>query len=198
MRNYIGLAYQFFNLTREAINEMEKQGNFNVTISDPNPNVEESWKIYEELTKWNDYNIGVPVLFNFYHGLELFMKGLLQKLDCKEKINNHKLTELESKLKSKIPAIPESLVDILNIHLSDRSPFHEFFKTNKSSVDNFYELLKYPESKKGKEFYFWDIQGQDELGLTKFKEIRKATIDLKEEVIKWNKSKTEPNKFKSM
>jgi hypothetical protein len=189
MRNYIGLAYQFFNLTREAINEMVKQGNYTMNISDPQPDEEQSWKTYEEQTRWNDFNIGVPILFNFYHGLELFMKGLLQELGNEEKMTSHKLTDLESRLKNKTLGIPESMLDILNLHLSNRSPFHEFFVTNNLGIDNFYELLKYPESKKGQEFFFWDIRGQEQQGLKKFEEIKKATIVLKEEVIKWNKNK---------
>jgi hypothetical protein len=189
MKNYIGLAYQFFNLTREAINEMVEQGNYTMTFSDPEPDEEKAWKSYDEQTRWNDFSIGVPVLFNFYHGLELFMKGLLQDLGHDEKMTNHRLTDLESALKGKNPGLPESLMDILNLHLSSRSPFHNFFETNNSGIDTFYELLKYPESKKGQEFFFGDIQGQEQQGLKRFKEIRKATIDLKEELIKWNKNK---------
>lgn len=154
MRNYKGLVYQFFNLTREAINEMVKQGNHNVTFSDPQPNEKEGWRSYEEQTRCNDFNIGVPILFNFYHGLELFMKGLLQEQGHEEKITGHRLTDLECALKRKTPGLPESILDILNIHLSNRSQYNDFFAKNNSGVDNFYELLKYPESKKDKSFSF--------------------------------------------
>ena len=76
--NYIGITYQFWNLVRESINEMEKINNVNLLISGYDSNISdaESFEIYEEKTKWNDFKIGVPVLFNYYHGLELLMKGL--------------------------------------------------------------------------------------------------------------------------
>jgi len=32
---------------------------------------------FEEHTKWADSNIAEPVLFNFYHGLELSLKSLI-------------------------------------------------------------------------------------------------------------------------
>jgi hypothetical protein len=189
MKDYIGLAYQFFTITREAINEMEKQGNKSIVISDTEYNEEKSWKAYDEKTKWNDFNIGVPVLFNFYHGLELFMKGLLQELNPAVRVTNHKLTGLESKLKLAIPELPKSLLDNIKKQITSRSPFHEFFQANKLGVDKFYELLKYPDSKQGQEFCYSDIRGKEQLGLSKFQEIRKSTIDLREEFIKWKKRK---------
>lgn len=169
---------------------MERQGNKSIIFSDQESDEEKSWNAYIDKTKWNDFNIGVPVLFNFYHGLELFMKGLLQELNPDVRVTNHKLTELELKLKSAIPEIPESLLNILNIHLSSRSPFHNFFQTNKLGVDKFYELLKYPESLGGQEFYFSDIRGNEQLGLSKFRKIRKSIIDLKKEIIEWKRNKS--------
>ena len=88
--NFIGLAYQFWNLTRESVIEMEKLNNSSMIVSDfdPNQTDEESWTEYEHKTRWNDFNIGIPILFNFYHGLELFMKGLLQEIG---KLNDIKM-----------------------------------------------------------------------------------------------------------
>ncbi len=79
--NFIGTAYQFWNLVREAINEMGKINYKNVTFSKPDPSIsyEESRGKYDQKTRWNDFKIGVPLLFNYYHGLELLMKGLLQE-----------------------------------------------------------------------------------------------------------------------
>lgn len=61
---------------------MGKQGNKKLIMSlyDPNETDEQSRQNYYQKTKWNDFNIGVPILFNFYHGLELCMKGLLQEI----------------------------------------------------------------------------------------------------------------------
>ena len=93
--NYIGITYQFWNLVRESINEMEKINNVSLLISGHDSNISdaESREIYEEKTKWNDFKIGVPVLFNYYHGLELLMKGLLQEINVEPRKKNHKLTE---------------------------------------------------------------------------------------------------------
>lgn len=187
MSNYFGLAYQFFNLTREAINEMVNQGNFTTTFTDPQPTREDSWKLHDKLTRWNDFNIGVPVLFNFYHGLELFMKGILYKNGYHQK-TSHNLTGLLDELKSIRPEVPPDILNLLELHLSKKSPFNGFFKTNDLNVDKYYELLKYPESKKGIEFYFFDIRGKESEGLENFKVVRQTTIDLKNEIVKWNQN----------
>lgn len=189
MSDYFGLAYQFFNLTRESINEMDKQGNHTMIFSDPHDISEEFWETYEKQTCWNDFNVGIPILFNFYHGLELFMKALLYELYPNQKITTHKLSSLLLQLQTGTKKLPEQLLIILENHLSDKSPFYDFFKTNGLSVDSYYELLKYPESKKGQPFYFSDIRGNENLGIEKFKRIRKAIIDLKQEIIDWNKSR---------
>ena len=80
MSKYISHSYNFWTLTRNSIEEMERQGNKNYVVSEYSESVteKESWQIFELQTKWNDQNIGIPILFNFYHGLELYMKGLLE------------------------------------------------------------------------------------------------------------------------
>jgi hypothetical protein len=181
MSRYISLAYQFFNLTRETINEMEKQGNDLVIVSDCEMTDDESWAKYENETRWSDQNIGVPTLFNFYHGLELLMKGLIERWGHQLK-SNHKLTELLATVKE-IPEVTDSLIEALEVHLSDGSPFFEFFQENGGNVDKYYELLKYPESKKGEKFNFQFIRGREKEGLKRLLTIRDATIKLKEEII---------------
>ena len=57
--NYLGLAYQFWTLTKESINEMEKQGNKKLIMSlyDPNETDEQSHNNYYQATRWNDFNM---------------------------------------------------------------------------------------------------------------------------------------------
>lgn len=189
MANYIGLAYQFFNLTRESISEMEKQGNKSMIFSNPIDDEELAWLQYEDKTRWNDFNVGVPILYNFYHGLELYMKGLIYSDDSAGRSTNHRLTELFEKLKAPAYSIPIRILDILERNLTERSPFHEFFERNGGNVDNYYEFLRYPESKRNIHFNFSMIRGTEEIGLYKFKEIRSDVVSLKEEIVTWNKSK---------
>ena len=99
MSKYISHSYNFWSLTRNSIEEMEKQGNKTIIVSEYSENITEkqSWKNYELLTNWNDQNIGIPVLFNFYHGLELFMKGLLEIKRITFETSKHNLKSLYEK-----------------------------------------------------------------------------------------------------
>jgi len=76
---FIGLGYNFLQLTINSIEELENQGNKNLLFLDGNLSEDESWLKYDQQTKWNDNNIAIPVLFNFYHGIELVLKGLILK-----------------------------------------------------------------------------------------------------------------------
>jgi hypothetical protein len=50
---------------------MNKQGNKTMIFMDGDLSEEDSDLEFNEGTKWNDLNIGIPILFNFFHGIEL-------------------------------------------------------------------------------------------------------------------------------
>jgi len=183
--NYIGLAYQFFNLAREAITEMEKQGNKSLIISNGSSNDEDSWVEYEHNTRWNDFNIGVPVLFNFYHGLELLMKGLLQEIGNNQKVTNHTLSEHFQSLQNHPNKISNELTSILQKYIFNQNPFNDFFLENEVTPDKFYQLLKYPESLKGESYNFSRVRGNENIGLLRFLEVKRDIINLRNAIIKW-------------
>ncbi len=190
--NYLGLSYQFWTLTKESINEMGKQGNKKLIMSlyDSNETDEQSHKNYYQKTKWNDFNIGVPILFNFYHGLELCMKGLLQEIGKIPTNKTHKLSgyfQIISENDSVF--IPEIIASIGKV-LNSENPFYDFFKSNNSNVDNYYQLLRYPESIKGNNFLHGEIRGREEIGLNNFNSIKNSCIEIENAIIKWFEKKT--------
>ena len=189
--NYLGLSYQFWTLTKESINEMKKQGNKKLIMSlyDPNQTDEEFHQSYYQKTKWNDFNIGVPILFNFYHGLELCMKGLLQEIGKLPTTNKtHGLTGhyklIQENKNEFIPEIFTSLDKVLSIN----NTFSDFFESNKSNVNNYYQLLRYPESYKGDNIYYHgEIRGKEKIGLENFESIKNSCNEIEEAIIKWFK-----------
>jgi hypothetical protein len=192
--NYLGLSYQFWTLTKESINEMGKQGNKKLIMSlyDSNETDEQSHQNYYQKTKWNDFNIGVPILFNFYHGLELCMKGLLQEIGKLPTNKNHKLSgyfKIISENNSVF--IPEIIASIGKV-LNSENPFYDFFKSNNSNVDNYYQLLRYPESVKGNNFLHGEIRGREQIGLNNFNSIKNSCIEIEKAIIKWFEKKTYP------
>jgi hypothetical protein len=166
---------------------MEKQGNEKLIISlyDSNQTDQESHENYYQKTKWNDFNIGVPILFNFYHGLELCMKGLLQEVGIKPTNKTHKLNGYFKLIKeNKSLFIPEIITSIGKV-LDENNPFSEFFKSNNSNVDNYYQLLRYPESIKGDDFLHGEIRGKEKIGLKNFESIKNGCVEIENAIIKW-------------
>ena len=176
--NYIGLSYQFLNLAKEAINEMEKQDNRTLTLSDAKENKDDSWSEYENNTRWNDMNVGVPILFNFYHGLELMMKGLTFEVSKDVKLD-HNIESIYKNLASMPDGISNELISLFSKYIVDDSPFHQFFKDNKSSPKDFFNVLKYPESKNKTRFSFSTIRGNEDNGLKRFIEMILLIFELK-------------------
>ncbi len=186
--NYIDFAYQFWNLTREAICEMEKLGNKSMIISDRNRNEteEESELAFQEKIKWNDLKVGVPILYNFYHGLELFMKGLLQEVGKLPTEKNHRLSKYYDLIDENRVLFTSELIDLLKRFIEENNPFQSFFDDNDGRVDDFYLFLRYPESRSSTQSYkFKEIRGNEKPGLERFLEIRQGCIDLRNSFIKW-------------
>tara|TARA_R110002072_G_scaffold139442_2_gene283059 strand:+ start:1416 stop:2045 length:630 start_codon:yes stop_codon:yes gene_type:complete len=190
--NYLGLSYQFWTLTKESINEMGKQGNKKLIMSlyDPNETDEQSHQNYYQKTKWNDFNIGVPILFNFYHGLELCMKGLLQEIGKLPTNKNHKLSGYFQIISENNSVFIPEIIDSIGKVLNSENPFHDFFKSNNSNVDNYYQLLRYPESVKGNNFLHGEIRGREQIGLNNFNSIKNRCIEIEKAIIKWFEKKT--------
>ena len=71
--SFLILSENYLSLARNALEVPIEQGNVFVVIKDHKI----SEKELTEETKWSDFKIMVPILYNFYHGLELLMKGFL-------------------------------------------------------------------------------------------------------------------------
>jgi len=186
--NYFSLSYNYWTLIKSSIDEMEIQGNKTLIVSShkPNETIEQSFKDYYQKTKWNDVNIGVPILFNFYHGLELCMKGLLQEIEKLPTNKTHKLTDyFELILENASLFIPEILTSIGKV-MNANDPFY-FFKSNNSNLDNYHELLRYPESKKGNLFSHNEIRRKGETGIKNFRTIKNRCVEIENAIKKWFK-----------
>jgi hypothetical protein len=184
MSSLIGLAYNFWSLTRNSIDEMEKQGNA-VAIFSTNLNESDSWQNYELKTKWNDNNIGVPILFNFYHGLELYMKGLLELKNI-EVASTHNLKSLFETKKANETLYSEPLVSLLSQHILDSKIEKSFFEPNGLSMSDFYICFRYPKNNKGNKMYqFQNIRGGVDETMKAYKSLRKSTIDFYDVTVDW-------------
>ncbi|MDI5993450.1 HEPN domain-containing protein [Pseudomonas sp. MDMC216] len=166
---FYGLCLNFWQLTLNASSELIKAGNSSSMSY-------EGWhwpsdEEFEEHTKWSDSNIAEPVLFNFYHGIELSLKSLiLAKGNEIEK--NHKLTELLQAVSELYQS--EELLCFYGkyIHL-DKSPLviQEFCKASDITMDFYFQSLKYPVSTKGEDFDLSLLRAREHHGIAFFQEL---------------------------
>jgi HEPN domain-containing protein len=181
--SFISLGYNFLQLTINSIDEMEKQGNKSTILSSGRLNREDSWKKYEELTNWNDHNIAIPVLFNFYHGVELVLKGLYLESGHETLAKTHRLSELLQKLES-VQSPPDNILLDFFKGLLSYDP-NGFYQKNNTYIDEYYLLLKYPELGPDKEVKYFMIRSQEAEGLKTFTEVRELAKGVKESIRAW-------------
>ncbi len=106
------------------------QGNQYIIIGD----TPISPKDYEEQTKWSDHNISLPLIYNFYHGLELLLKGfvLLKNTNQNPRLN-HKIEQLLDDFKAYFSNEVE-LIALLEKYIS-RNPQIEGGRSSDISVE---------------------------------------------------------------
>lgn len=184
----IGLAFQtlsnkYLLLVKNILDETIKQGNLWI-LTDEN---EISQKDYDEKTKWSDFNIIIPMLFNFYHGVELLFKGFLAfKINLK---STHKITELFNQFKnnydenSNISDILKKYIEISNNTMPEI--LRLTLENNNKTVDNLYEFLRYPTTKDiTKMNNYFNLKYKDRSGIDFFKNLKNDVDVLIKESVK--------------
>lgn len=136
------LGIKYLQLVQGVLRETIAQGNQHMLIFDR----EFSWVEYHEQTRWSDFNVAEPVLFNFYHGLELIMKGLLHLVNGQQVQPSH---DLENLLKAilKDTRFSAGIKNIFERHLMVKNlppQLRDFLNQNHLDVDMLYGALRYP------------------------------------------------------
>lgn len=147
--DYWLLGAQYLQLAEASCNELvaSKNAHF-VTEAGRLPSATD----YKEKTKWSDHTVGIAVLFNYFHGIEVILKGFIV-LAGDAVPRHHKLTALLSDFEAKFPeSTVANLIRSSTIEQDVDTPLGRFFQINEISVDAWYEALKYPESNKGQLF----------------------------------------------
>lgn len=184
MSLYISLAYNYWQLVRNSVEEMELQENKTSVIQEYDEENTNDWSYFEENTKWNDQNIGIPLLYNFYHGLELFMKGLLE-LNKSEIPKGHNLFKLYELLKTNEICYPKEMIRKLKSYVYDFKELNVFFNQNKIDSSKFYECFRYPINKENMNFYFGAIRGKQNVSFELYKKLHIGTIEFYNLLVQW-------------
>ena len=164
---------QYLHLAKTVANETVDQGNAHAVITDHKISLNE----YDEKTKWSDHNLVIPILFNFYHGLEVTMKGFICVRDPAIE-PSHKLSKLLEAFKAEY-GITELSELVSKYVVTERLPdlLANFLSTSDISIDDYYQSLKYAESVKGQKFAHHPLKYQGSAGVQFF-------IDLRDDITK--------------
>jgi hypothetical protein len=112
---------------------------------------------YFRKTKCSDHSVGVAILFNFYHGIELVLKAALVQRGEKKLV--HTLTALLDRFEQHYP--DSDLIKSLSPHVrtvDPGSPVGRFLASNNVPIDTWYQAFKYPSLKSGKQLTHWTLQ----------------------------------------
>lgn len=176
-RGYLTIGIQYLHLVESVSQKIIESGNPLIVIKDKRVTVDE----YLEGVRWSDHNLIIPVLFNFYHGIELLLKSFII-LGGENITNKHKLSELVLLFDKMFPR--SSFGKFASKYVAMKSLpklLKEFCETSGITVDDYYQSLKYPESTKGAKFNHVPLKYKSAKGVVFFEElvgdIRKARAD---------------------
>jgi len=151
---------------------------------------------FDDKTKYCDYRIIYPMLFLFYHWIELILKGFLlvlveedpetKKPDTK-KIAHHNIIKLLKQFKENYSNEKDIINFIEKYTIKNNMPsfLKDFFDKNKLSVKNYYTFFKYPLDK-----YFnltcdySTIIHTDKKGVIFFRELLKDINECRKPIVK--------------
>jgi len=155
--------------------------NPSVIISD----IDIAGQAFNEKTKYCDYSIIYPLLFLFYHWIELILKGFLLVLTEENpetnkpdinKIDHHDIMILFKQFKNNYPDENDIIDFIGKYTIKNNMPvfLKDFFDNNKLSVKNYYIFFRYPLDKIFNITYdYSSITHTDKKGLTFFEDLLK-------------------------
>jgi hypothetical protein len=185
MRKINDIALQHFELSENFLDmvgiiltESIKQGNKTYSIqSADKPKLEKEIE-HRNQTKWSDEKILIPVLFNFFHGLELLLKGFKYIKNPpipRGKNTKHDIKILMSTFEKEYPA-NNKLIEIFKYYIIPETHceiLSNFYKTNNISDSNqFIHFFKYPTNGKfTQEFDFKALKKTKDTGIEFFKKV---------------------------
>ena len=172
------LSENFLDMVRIIFTESIKQGNRTYSIQSANqPKLEKEIE-HRNQTKWSDEKILIPVLFNFFHGLELLLKGFkyIENPPIKGEQNiKHDIKSLMSTFEKEYPA-NNKLIEIFKYYIIPETHcaiLSNFYKTNNISDSNqFIHFFKYPTNGNfTQKFDFKDLRKTKDTGIEFFEKV---------------------------
>jgi len=168
--SFLTFSNQYLTLVENVARETVLHGNSWSIISDFVLEKEE----YEKKTRWSDFSIIFPLLFNLFHGIELLIKGLILA-DSTEtmKKGKHNLCILCDRFRLKYPEqkILNNFFDKYTNKESMPEILRNFMIENKLDANILYEELRYPSPNFDLIRNYSSLKYQDKEGVPFFKDL---------------------------
>jgi len=185
---YWTIGIQYLHLAEMVTAETIAQGNKFVVVAD----AEVPWERLLAETKWSDHELIIPLLFDFYHGVEVLLKGFLIRKGKLEK-KNHSLSSLLATFSIEYPG--HQIGVVLEKYITAKAlvePLASFCKKSGITIDEYYQALKYPESTKGTAYRHTPLKYHGESGLAFFSQINSDIKNLRLEAVALGRSACGP------
>lgn len=172
------LSENFLDMVGIILTESIKQGNKTDSFqSADKPKLEKEIE-HRNQTKWSDEKILIPVLFNFFHGLELLLKGFkyIKKPPIKNgKNTKHDIKDLMSTFEEDYPN-ENKFIEIFKYYITPENHckiLFDFYQENEIPDSNkFIHFFKYPTNGNfTQEFKFKALKKTKKDGIKFFKKI---------------------------
>ncbi|MBU1705943.1 hypothetical protein KKG19_04450 [Patescibacteria group bacterium] len=177
--DYWTIGIQYLHMVEMVAKETIEQGNKFVVDSDK----EISWEQLISETRWSDHRLVIPLLFDFYHGVEILLKGFLICKSNREK-KSHKLSSLLSAFETMYP--DHDITRLLAPYITQNQllePLLSFCSESAISIDDYYQALKYPESTGGSIYRHMSLKYRGETGIDFFSRLVRDVNQLRREAV---------------
>lgn len=165
------VALQFFTLVQNATRETIKQSNEWCVVT---TNKQLTPDEYNKRTAWSDHQVIIPILFNFYHGMEVLLKGFLFLAPGYNLKPKHSIEHLSKQFVKYYPtetalcSFFEKYTQITTLP----DMLKNFTSENSLSVGQLYEALRYPVDRTFNELRnYFNLKYQDSEGIKFFKDL---------------------------
>ena len=179
---YWTIGIQYLHMVQSVAEKTVQQGNPRIVVSDNEINE----GIFMEATKWSDYHLIIPLLFNFYHGLEIILKGFLRAKGCQLR-STHKLSQLLNDFNSHFPNTRNTKLSQIFYRYINQSRLPKILKdfcdTSGITIDDYYQSLKYPESTEGQVYQHWPLKYKGKEGVQFFFKLRNDIDVMRKEIV---------------
>lgn len=165
----ITLGKKYIYLVKNIIEENINSGQAPIIYFEKEPSAEEILK----KQRWHFNNIIIPMLFNFYHGLEITIKGFLGLKKDYRIEPKHTLSILLKDFINNYPELVDMIIFFEKYIIIEKMPDYlkRWFVTQNMSIDDYYLFLRYPLNRNFTENYdYFDLKydlGGDGINLSK-------------------------------